>query len=222
MPVASKDSSHVISPLEGTTGIILAGGKSKRYGRNKALVDLGGVPLIERVVGTMSSVFQRLILVTNTPHEYSHLHLPMYQDLIKGLGPLGGIYTGLSAISDEAGFFVACDMPFINGALIRHMVRVRGDFDVVAPKIDWKIEALHALYCKKGLPTVKGLIDSGEYQVVKFYRKVRVKYIGEKEIRAFDPDLRSFFNVNRPEELLEAGKVGSAIQTGSGAERGEK
>ena len=187
--------------VKGITGIILAGGKSSRYGKNKALVKMNGTPLIERVLAVMGSVFENLLLITNSPEEYAHLKLPMKQDLIRGLGPIGGIYTGLESISQEAGFFVACDMPFLNESLMRHILAVRGQFDAVVPRVDWKIEALQALYSKNCLPAIRFLIESGEYQVIKFFDMVRTRYVDEAEIRVFDPQLRSFANVNRPEEL---------------------
>jgi len=206
MSVASKDSNPISSRPKGIPGIILAGGKSSRYGRNKALIEMNGIRLIERVIGVMEPVFEHLIIITNTPQEYAYLQLPTYEDLIKGLGPLGGIFTGLEAISDEVGFFVACDMPFLNSELIRHMVETREDFDAVVPRIDWKIETLHAIYSKCCLPAIRELIDARNYQVIKFLHKVRVRYVEEEEIRAFDPELKSFFNINRPEELLNATK----------------
>jgi molybdopterin-guanine dinucleotide biosynthesis protein A len=206
MSVASKDSNPISSRPKGIPGIILAGGKSSRYGRNKALIEMNGIRLIERVIGVMEPVFEHLIIITNTPQEYAYLQLPTYEDLIKGLGPLGGIFTGLEAISDEVGFFVACDMPFLNSELIRHMVETREDFDAVVPRIDWKIETLHAIYSKGCLPAIRELIDARNYQVIKFLHKVRVRYVEEEEIRAFDPELKSFFNINRPEELLNATK----------------
>ncbi|MBW1888818.1 MAG: molybdenum cofactor guanylyltransferase, partial [Deltaproteobacteria bacterium] len=186
MSVVSKDSDHVKSPLKGITGIILAGGKSSRYGVNKAFIEINGVQLIERVITVMGSVFERLILITNTPHEYAYLNLPMYEDLIKGLGPIGGILTGLKAISDESGFFVACDMPFINGDLIHYMVEVKDDYDAVVPRITWKMETLHALYRKSCLTAIRELIESNEYQTIKFFNKVHVRYVDWDEIRAFD------------------------------------
>lgn len=207
MSVVSKDSDHVKSPLKGITGIILAGGKSSRYGANKAFVEINGVQLIERVITVMGSVFEHLILITNTPHEYTYLNLPMYEDLIKGLGPIGGILTGLEAISDESGFFMACDMPFINGDLIHYMVEVSDDYDAVVPRISWKMEALHALYKKSCLTAIKELIESNEYQTIKFFNKIRVRYVDWDEIRAFDPKQRSFFNINSPQELLDAVKL---------------
>lgn len=190
--------------IQGITGFILAGGKSTRYGSNKAMAEIAGQRLIERVVTVMDSVFQRLVIITNTPEEYAYLEIPMIEDLIKGLGPLGGIYTGLESLSDEAGFFVACDMPFLNGPLIRHMVRVRSRFDAVVPKIDWMLEPLHALYTKRCLPALEELIDSRQYQILKFFEKITVKFLEEDEIQAFDPALRSFFNINRPEELARS------------------
>ena len=199
--------SQVNASLSGITGIILAGGKSSRYGKNKAFVEVDGIRLIERVIRVMSSVFPHLILITNSPHEYAYLQLPMIEDLIKGLGPIGGIFTGLEAISDEAGFFVACDMPFLNGRLIHHMAGIEDDFDAVLPRLGWKIEALHALYSRRCLPAIKEAIDKKEYQIIKFFNKIQVRYIDEDEIRAFDPKLRCFFNVNRPEELSTASEL---------------
>ena len=85
-----SDDMNPKASLRDVTGVILAGGKSRRFGKNKALVEIDGIPLIGRVVSVMKSVFQHLVLITNTPDEYSYLKLPMYEDIIKGLGPLGG------------------------------------------------------------------------------------------------------------------------------------
>ena len=207
MSVGSKDSNPINSRPKGITGIILAGGKSGRYGKNKALVEMNGTRLIERVIRVMEPLFERLIIVTNSPHEYAYLQLPMYEDLIKGLGPIGGILTGLEAISDESGFFVACDMPFLNSELIRYMLEIREGYDAVVPRIDWKIETLHTIYSKSSLRAIRKLIEARDYQVVKFFRRISVRYVEEEEIRALDPELRSFLNVNSPEELLDAAKL---------------
>jgi molybdopterin-guanine dinucleotide biosynthesis protein A len=190
-----------MNKIHDVTGVILAGGKSSRYGRNKALAQVKGTPLIEIVAGVMGSVFEDVVISTNSPHEYARLRLPMYEDLTKGLGPLGGIYTALKVIAHDAGFFVGCDMPCLNRALIRHMVMCREGFDVVVPRVSWKMEALHALYTKACLSAAERLIDSGNYQVFRFFPEVRVRHIDEEELRLFDPELKSFFNINRPEEM---------------------
>jgi molybdopterin-guanine dinucleotide biosynthesis protein A len=207
MSVASKDSNPIISSSKDITGIILAGGKSLRYGRNKALVEVDGTRLIERVISVMQPLFENLMIITNTPREYDYLQLPMHEDLIKGLGPVGGVYTGLEAIPSESGFFVACDMPFLQGNLIRHMVEIKADFDAVVPKVDWKIEPLHAIYTRNCLPAIKKLIDRQRYQIIKFFDNVKVRYVKEEEIRSFDPMLKSFLNVNSPGELMDAGRL---------------
>jgi len=116
----------------------------------------------------MSSLFKDIILMTNTPAEYAYLGLPMVEDIIKGLGPIGGIYTALKVMDKEAGFFVACDMPF---------------------------------YGKRCIRPIERNIDKGIYQVIRVFQDVSVRYVEEEEIRRFDPDLRSFLNVNRPDEL---------------------
>lgn len=193
-----------LAPLTNVTGLILLGGKSSRYGSNKAFVELDGVRLVERVAAVMKSIFHRVILLTNTPNEYSYLQLPMVQDLIKGFGPMGGIYTGLMTMQDDAGFFVACDMPFLNSKLIRHMVEVRGAFDAVVPRMDWMLEPLHALYSKKCLPAIQEAIGRDEHQILKCFARMRVRYIDEEELRLWDQDLRSFFNINKPQDLPEA------------------
>ena len=207
MSVASKDSNPIISSSKDITGIILAGGKSLRYGRNKALVEVDGMRLIERVIRVMQPLFKDLMIITNTPREYDYLQLPMHEDVIKGLGPLGGVYSGLEIISSESGFFVACDMPFLQSDLIRHMVEIKGDFDAVVPKVDWKIEPLHAIYTRNCLPAIKRLIDARAYQIIKFFDNIRVWYVEEEEIRSFDSELKSFLNVNSPGELTDSGKL---------------
>lgn len=204
MSVESKDFEQPSLPLVTTVaGVVLAGGRSSRYGANKALVKVAGTPLIERTLEVMKSVFQRVVLITNTPKPYAHLALPMYGDLVKGLGPVGGIFTALSLIQEEAGFFVACDMPSLNPALIRYMVTLQDDADVVVPRIDGKIEALHALYTRRCLPEIQKLIRSGVFQVFRFFPRVTVRYVHKAEVQRFDPQLASFYNINRPDELAQ-------------------
>ena len=191
--------------IEGVTGVILAGGKSTRYGSNKAFAEVHGVRLIERTIRVMGQVFPRLLLVTNTPAEYAYLQLPMVEDLIKGLGPLGGIYTGLEVMEDENGLFVACDMPFLKEDLLRYMVTLRDDYDAVVPRVKWMVEPLHALYTKNCLPSIREFIRSHEHQIFKFFQKINVRYVEEEEIRRIDPDFKSFLNINKPEDIERLG-----------------
>jgi len=189
------------------TGVVLAGGRSSRYGKNKAMEKVKGLPLIERALGTMEGIFHRVIVITNTPEEYAYLGVPMFQDLIQGLGPLGGIYTGLKTIQDPVGFFVACDMPFLNPHLIRYLVGLRDGFDVVVPRVSGNIEALHGLYATQCGDSIERLIQSGTYQIFRFFSSVSVRFVTDDEVRRWDPDLRSFLNINTPDELKRLGKA---------------
>lgn len=195
----SKNASQ--NPIRNVTGIILAGGKSSRLGRNKSFIQVDGIALIERVATVMTSVFEHRLLVTNTPEEYAYLGIPMVQDLIKGIGPLGGVYTGLATISDDAGFFVACDMPYLNAALVRHIAGLRSGVDAVVPRINKMVEPLHSLYAKSSIDPLKEIIDSGRRQILELFSRIKVRYVEEGALRGFDPDLRCFANVNRPEDL---------------------
>jgi molybdopterin-guanine dinucleotide biosynthesis protein A len=125
----------------------------------------------------------------------------MVEDIIKGLGPIGGIHTGLETISDEAGFFVACDMPYLNENLLRHMVTLKKGFDAVIPRVGRMVEPLHALYTKQCLPAIRESIDLRLYQPMRFFQKIRVRYVDEEELRSIDPQLKFFFNINKPEDL---------------------
>ena len=187
--------------IEGITGIILAGGKSSRFGSNKALAKFNGIPLIERATAVLGRIFGNLMIITNCPLEYSYLKIPLHQDLVKGLGPVGGIYTGLDALDDDWAFFCACDMPFINEGLVRYIAEVRDGFDAVVPRVDWKIEPLHALYSKKCLPAMKELINKKEYQTIKAFNNLNVRYVEEEEIKVYDPQEKAFLNVNKQDEL---------------------
>ena len=151
----------------------------------------------------MKDVFQDVVIITNTPNDYAYLTFPMFEDVIKGLGPIGGIYTGLKSLQTRTGFFVACDMPAISQKLIKFMVGNRCDCDVVVPRVAGKLEPLCALYDQSCLRPIKRLIDARQCQVFSFFDEVSVRYIEEEEIRCIDSGLRTFFNINRPEELNE-------------------
>jgi molybdopterin-guanine dinucleotide biosynthesis protein A len=187
--------------VEGVTGIVLAGGKSSRFGSNKALALFNGTPLIERTTSALGRVFKNLMIITNSPLEYSYLRIPLYQDIIKGMGPVGGLYTGLEALDDDWAFFCACDMPFINEGLVRYMTGLKEGYDAVVPKLDWKIEPLHALYSKRCVQAMKDLIIKKEFQAIRAFDSISVRFVGEEEIKQFDPELKTFLNVNRQDEL---------------------
>jgi len=185
------------------TGIILAGGASKRYGQDKAFLKIGSARLIDSILQEMKTIFKRVILITNEKKKYEYLEIPMFEDLVKGFGPLGGIYTGLMSIPDQAGFFVACDMPCINRQLVRYMVDIKGNHRAVVPAVVDKIEPLHAIYFQSCLKPIKHLIDTKRCQVRLFFDSIPVRYVKEDEIRKFCCPSKAFLNINTPDEFAK-------------------
>jgi len=194
------------------TGVIQAGGRSTRMGgRPKALMELGGRPIVERVLAAVAPAVDDLLLVTNTPDLYASLGLPMVADVYPDAGSLGGIYSGLKAAPGEAAFTVACDMPFLHPAVVRLVVARAGEADVVIPRVGGQLETLHACYAKSCLPHIEERILAGRLKIVGFFERVRVIEIAEAEVaRHRDPAI-VFMNVNTPEELERARALAAAL-----------
>lgn len=183
------------------TGVILAGGQSRRMGTDKALLELQGKPLIQWAVEALSKVCDHVLIVTNSPSQYSFLGVEMVGDLLLGRGALAGIHAGLFFCKGERAFVAGCDMPLLSPDLIQHMARLPGQWDVVVPKVGEFLEPLHALYSKRCLGFLERLLMGGARRILDLYPLVRVRVFQEKEMRHLDPDLRSLMNVNTPEDL---------------------
>jgi molybdopterin-guanine dinucleotide biosynthesis protein A len=187
------------------TGVIQAGGKSTRMGGEpKALLELGGRRIVERVLDVVRAVTERVLLVTNTPDLYAFLGLPMVPDVFPDGGSLGGIYSGLRAAPGEAAFTVACDMPFLSPAVARLVLARADEADVVAPRVGEQWETLHACYGKACLGPMERRLREGRLKITGFFDEVRVLAIPEAEVaRLADPAV-VFMNVNTPDELARA------------------
>jgi molybdopterin-guanine dinucleotide biosynthesis protein A len=187
------------------TGVIQAGGRNTRMGgRPKALMELGGRRIIDRVADVVRQVADDVLIVTNTPDLYAWLGLPMVPDVFPDHGSLGGIYSGLRAARGDAAFTVACDMPFLMPE-VAHLVTDRaGEADVVAPKVGVQWETLHACYGKACLGPIETRLRAGRLKIVGFYDDVRVLSIGEGEVARFRAPEVVFMNVNTPDELEAA------------------
>jgi molybdopterin-guanine dinucleotide biosynthesis protein A len=187
------------------TGVIQAGGKSTRMGgRPKALMELGGRRIIDRVVTALSEVVEDLLIVTNTPDLYESLGLPMVPDVYPDHGSLGGIYSGLKAAGGEAAFTVACDMPFLHREVVRLVVERAPLGDVVIPRVGRQLETLHAAYRKTCLPHIEEQLLRGQLKIVDFFDRVRVVEIPEAELARWGDPAVVCMNVNTPEELERA------------------
>jgi molybdopterin-guanine dinucleotide biosynthesis protein A len=185
-----------------TTGIILAGGKNLRMGQNKAFLEVRGERIIDRIKRIFVDLFDEVLLVTNSPGEYLDLNLRTTTDLYREKGSLGGIFTGLSHASFSHAFVAACDMPFLNPALISHLVGLSPGYDIVIPRTEDGLQPLHAVYSRKCLPFMEDLLREGNLKILDFFHRVKKREVPSEEILLLDPQLASFLNLNTPEDLV--------------------
>lgn len=192
------------------TGVILAGGKSRRMGENKALMQLGEDSLIGHVIRRMRMVTDELLLITNNPTAYTHLNLPMHEDIVPNTGALGGVYTGLTYASHDTVLCVACDSPFLAPKLLTYLVSVLGEHDAVMPYTSRRdqgqitLQTLCAVYSKRCLPIIELMLQESELRVHALHERAHIKRISPEVWQRFDPDGMSFFNINTPEDFDHA------------------
>ena len=189
------------------TCLILAGGTSRRMGRDKAFIQVEGIRLFDYVYGTCQELFSEIIIVTNQPHQFIEYQTPVVTDEIPGSSTLGGLYTGLKRASNEYSFCVGCDMPFLKPELIAYLIGKRLQSDVVIPRTRAGLEPLHAVYSKRCIEPIKKFIARGDLKIPNFFPEVHVTYCEEKEIRRIDPALISFMNVNTQQDLFQIQKM---------------
>ena len=199
---------EMIDEMTKVSAIVLAGGLSRRLGRDKAVEPVGGEPLISRVIRRLDSLTDETVVVVNNEERSSELPLPegtkIAVDIYPDSGSLGGIFSGLAAAANDWGFVVACDMPFLNEELISHMLTLRQNHDAVVPLIDGYPEPTHSAYSKACIPHIESRLKANQLKIAGFFDDVRVRAVTENEIDAFDAERLSFFNVNTPEDLERA------------------
>ncbi len=184
--------------IEQAGAVILAGGDSKRLGRPKALLDFNGKALIEIILEKLSRSFKEITIVTDKPWLYDHLSVRITGDILddRVKSPLRGIHAGLSASGLPVQFIVACDMPFIQPALINYMAGNLSGYDAVVPRNSEYYQPLHAFYSRSCISVIEEQISRSNYKITEFYSHLKICYISGEEIAVYDPGEWSFFNVN--------------------------
>lgn len=194
--------------LKDVTAVVLAGGNSVRFGRDKAFESLPGMSnqsLIQVIVDRLSPIMAEALVVTSKrllPQlELLGLKARLVTDIHQGCGPLGGIHTGLATMQTEYAFAVGCDMPFLNLALIDYMAGLRPQCDVVMPRIGDFREPLHAVYSRACLAVAERRLEEGDISAYGMLDELIVCYVEAEEVDRFDPGRRSFFNINRMTDM---------------------
>jgi len=188
------------------TGVLLAGGKSRRMGEDKRYLVVGEQTLLERGVGVLRSMFHEVLVVIAQDSAPLDIDARVVRDLVPDCGSLGGIYTGLIQATSPYIFTVACDMPFLNQAVITQFTTRRDTADIVMARLATRLHPMHALYGKGCLPAMEQMIVARQLKIQELvsHASLRVQYVTEADLLSIDPSWRSFHNVNTPEDLEAA------------------
>ena len=191
--------------------IVLAGGEGLRLGQDKASEIIGDRSLLERVVSRLISFNSDILVVTASKRTFLQFNgyprLRAVTDIYPNKGPLGGVYAGLKASDSFYNLVVACDMPFLNQALLRYMMQISAGFDLVVPRLGDMVEPLHAIYSRACLAPIESLFKQSDLRVRQLFALIKVRYVEAEEIDRFDPQHLSFFNINSEADLERARRL---------------
>jgi molybdenum cofactor guanylyltransferase len=191
--------------------IVLAGGKSIRFGHDKVSERIGNTSLLEQVISHVDPISKDIIIVTAKERTFAqlanHPKVKIVNDIFPGQGSLGGIYTGLVKSESLYNLVVAADMPFLNESLLRYMIKVAEGYDFILPHVNNWYEPLHAIYSKNCISSIESIMEQGKKVIVELFNYVKVRYVEAKEIDQFDPKHLSFFNINTREDMERAKKI---------------
>jgi len=170
---------------EPATAIVLAGGKSRRMGTDKSMLNQGGKPMIQHIIEQLRPHFNELIVSANDIERYSFLGVPVVPDLVPDQGPLRGIASALEKSNNELNFVVACDIPQINIRMARRLLSLAADCDGAMPMTgDSHYEPLFAVYHKSLAPSAVELLDEGERRIAALYSRFNFKYLRTSSVQA--------------------------------------
>jgi molybdopterin-guanine dinucleotide biosynthesis protein A len=191
------------------TGIILAGGESRRMPVDKAFMEVAGRRVIDIQLEVIQSLFEEVLIVGNAGRMeqlsvFAKGGVRVVEEPVKGKGPLGGILSGLQLSGSDENFVLACDMPFINREAVGFVMKGLAGYRVSVPRTPVGLEPLHAAYSRECMDAVARQLDSGNLKVTDFYGEVSVHYIEWEDLRRFDPAGRLLYNINSPEDMENA------------------
>jgi molybdenum cofactor guanylyltransferase len=191
------------------TGVILAGGKSRRMGKDKRYLVVGEETLLDRGLSVLRSTFQEVLVVIAQDSPPLGVDAKVVRDLVPESGSLGGLYTGLMEAVTPWIFVVACDMPFLDQAVITQFTSRRATADIVMAKLATRLHPMHALYGKRCLPVLEQMIQARQLKIQELvsHASLRVRYVTELDLLTIDPSWRSFQNVNTPADLEAARSI---------------
>lgn len=196
------------------SGVVLAGGQSRRMGKDKRNLEWGGIKLLDKVCLTLEELFDEIILVTAI-EDYPCGHLPvrLVTDAIPHAGSLGGLFTGIKEASHSSVFVVACDMPFLNPSVISRLCALP-DNDVVMAKFSTGYQPLHARYSKRCSLIMEKMIRNGNLRIHSLVQDpaLSIQIVEESLFNDIDPHGYSFLNINTPSDYEFSRKTVSHLK----------
>ncbi len=185
--------------IDDVTGVLLAGGKSRRMGYDKAYIEIDGQPLLTRSLDLLCRCFAT-VLIAGDRQDLVRPNIPAIPDIYPG-SALGGIYTGLQSARTGWIFVAPCDMPFPDARILKLMINQRVGYDAVVPRTPKGYEPVFALYHKNCLPHMEALLQQHQYRILDFYQRIKIHYLDWQQM----PDgwERALLNINTPEQLEE-------------------
>lgn len=187
--------------ISGATALVLAGGRGRRLGGvDKALLPLAGRPMVERVLEVLRPLFEQILFVAAAEEPYASFGLPVAIDRHASAGPLAGLEAGLAAAKSPRAFAVACDMPSLSGELIRFLAALDTEAQAVVPVAGGRLQPLHAFYQTELAAEAKSALEDGVRRLEDFLARTRWRRVEEDEFSSVPGALRSFANVNTPED----------------------
>jgi len=189
-------------PVNSVTVVILAGGKSSRFGSNKALAcwsEKGSI--LDNIIDKVQPLCHAVALSVKNPEDYRDITLEKFSDIMKEKGPMGGLYSALFHSSTEWVMLLACDMPLVEPKILKYMLGIRTWAPVIVPCVHGRFEPLHALYHRSLIPIVKNLLERDKLKMTDLFDLVPKYLVREKEIIQAAGSLKCLANINTPSEF---------------------
>lgn len=188
--------------IEDCTALILAGGDSRRMGQDKAALVLDGKTLLERVTATMQQIFPKVIVSVRQLR--AGLSVPQVCDEQPAGGPMAGLIAGMQQAKTPWVFAVACDMPFVTKDVVTRLAALRNGYQAVVPVVGGYAQPMAAFYAASALDAMRASMAAGDKSLRGVLEKLEVRYVSEAELRECDPQLRSFFDLDTPQDFQAA------------------
>jgi molybdopterin-guanine dinucleotide biosynthesis protein A len=186
------------------TGVVLAGGSSRRMGADKAFLEIGGAPMIRRVLDALATCCARVVVVAKDAQAYAALGVPVVIDAVPDQAPLVGLCAGLRAATTPWVFAASCDLPFLSPAAVRLLAAAAEGHDAAVPYVDGRWHPLHAVYAAAAADVLEAQWRGGTRALHRALAALRVRPVGADDLVAADAGRRTLRNVNTPAEYRAA------------------